>query len=241
MDLEQKKKLNDERTIILKLWMQWFEIPLILLGCCWLVLIILEFTQGLSPFLETVSFTIWIIFLIDFFIRFLLAPLKVKFLKSQWITLVALAIPAFRIFNSFEVMEEVRGYYLVRVFTGIRHGMEILGETFGRHGFGYIVGLTVIVILIGSAGMYALEGKFVDYGEAVWWTAMLMTTLGSDYWPKTPEGQVLCLGLALYALAIFAYIVGNFVSFFIEKGRKEKIEKNQVKDNQNREIDRKKS
>jgi voltage-gated potassium channel len=29
----------------------------------------------------------------------------------------------------------------------------------------------------------------IDYGNALWWTAMVMTTIGSDYFPKTAEGR----------------------------------------------------
>ncbi len=61
-----------------------------------------------------------------------------------------------------------------------------------------MVGLTVIVTLIGAAGIYAFERQLsdgtgiTDYGTALWWTAMVMTTMGSDYFPKTAEGRVLC-------------------------------------------------
>jgi voltage-gated potassium channel len=44
---------------------------------------------------------------------------------------------------------------------------------------------------------------------------MLMTTLGSEYWPQTPEGRVLCLLLSIYALAVFGYLTASIASFFI--------------------------
>ncbi|WP_228055032.1 hypothetical protein [Gloeocapsopsis crepidinum] len=42
--------------------------------------------------------------------------------------------------------------------------------------------------------MYAFESNtpdgcgLNDYGAALWWTAMLITTIGSEYWLQTPEG-----------------------------------------------------
>lgn len=90
-----------------------------------------------------------------------------------------------------------------------------------RRGFGYVLILTLIVTLVGAAGMYAFEGTtldgsgFKDYGTAVWWTAMLMTTMGSEYWPKSPEGRVLCFILALYAFAVFGYVTATLATFFI--------------------------
>ncbi len=96
-----------------------------------------------------------------------------------------------------------------------------MAASISRRGFGYVVALTVIVTLIGAAGMYAFENEIADvsglhnYGTALWWTAMLITTMGSEYWPKTPEGRVLCFFLALYAFAVFGYVTATLATFFI--------------------------
>jgi voltage-gated potassium channel len=80
---------------------------------------------------------------------------------------------------------------------------------------------TVIITLAGAAGMYAFEQEvpnspgFENYGTALWWTAMLMTTMGSDYFPQTPEGRILCFLLALYAFAVFGYVTATLATFFI--------------------------
>jgi voltage-gated potassium channel len=34
---------------------------------------------------------------------------------------------------------------------------------------------------------------------------MIMTTLGSEYWPRSPEGACSAWLLALYAFAVFGY------------------------------------
>jgi voltage-gated potassium channel len=39
--------------------------------------------------------------------------------------------------------------------------------------------------------------------------------MGSEYWPKTPEGRVLCFLLALYAFAVFGYVTATLATFFI--------------------------
>ena len=56
--------------------------------------------------------------------------------------------------------------------------------------------MIAIVTLIGAAGIYAFErelpngtGGINDYGTVLWWTAMLMSTIGSDYFPKTPQAD----------------------------------------------------
>jgi voltage-gated potassium channel len=60
-----------------------------------------------------------------------------------------------------------------------------------------------------------VEGGFTSFGDALWWTSMLLTTMGSAYWPVTAEGRVLCILLAVYAFAVFGYITAAFASFFV--------------------------
>lgn len=80
---------------------------------------------------------------------------------------------------------------------------------------------TVMVILLGAGGMLAFEpstevnGGFTGYADALWWTAMLVSTMGSGFWPLTPEGRVLALLLSMFGLALFGYITASFATFFI--------------------------
>lgn len=201
----------------------WLELPMVVLGLAWLLILVLELTRGVRPWLQTAATVIWIIFIVEFLMRLVLAPRKLGYLKSNWLTAIALAVPALRIFRVLRVLQvfrAARGLRLFRVITGINRGMRALGGTLGRRGFGYVVVLTTVVILVGGAGMYAFEnlpgGRGLNsYGEAVWWTAMIMTTLGSQYWPQTAEGQILCFLLAVYALGVFGYITATLASFFI--------------------------
>jgi len=219
--------LDAERRELLARLEDWLETPMLVLGFVWLALLILEFTRGLSPPLETTGTIIWIVFIVDFILKFALAPDKSDYLKANWLTALALAVPALRVFRVFRVVRVLRaaraarGLRLFRVVSSLNRGMRALGATMRRRGFGYVVALSVIVALSGAAGMYAfeneqLEGRgFESYGEALWWTAMVMTTMGSDSFPKTTEGRVLCFALAVYAFAVFGYVTATLATFFV--------------------------
>jgi voltage-gated potassium channel len=49
---------------------------------------------------------------------------------------------------------------------------------------------------------------------------MMMTTIGSDYYPKTAEGRILCFFLALYAVVVFGYLTATLATFFIDRDAK---------------------
>jgi voltage-gated potassium channel len=205
----------------------WLEMPMLVLGFVWLALLIIEFIWGLSPLLETAGTVIWIIFIVDFALKFVLAPRKWAYLKSNWLTAVALLIPALRVLRVaralrvLRVARAARGVRLVRVVSSVNRGMRALGATFARRGFGDVVALTAIVTLAGAAGMYAFErgaagGRALNsYGAALWWTAMIMTTMGSEYWPQSGAGRVLCFFLALYAFGVFGYVTATLATFFV--------------------------
>lgn len=224
LNLEEKQALEQERNEILQQLEDWLEMPMLILALVWLLLFIIELVRGLTPILDAVSTTIWIIFILDFLLEFSLAPRKVAYLRRNWLTALSLLLPALRIFRIFRVLRTVRavrGLQLLRVMSRTNQGMKALAATVHRRGFGYVLGLTIIVTLMGAAGMYAFESQVADesglksYGNALWWTAMLITTMGSEYSPKTAEGRVLCFFLALYASAVFGYVTATIATFFI--------------------------
>ena len=227
----QKRQPDDgekmDRLVALAGLEAWLERPMQVLGFVWLGLLVLELTLGLSPLLTTATTIIWVIFIIDFGIRLALAPDRSDYLRTNWLSVLSLLVPALRVFRiaravrMLRVARATRGVRLVRVVGSLNRGMRALGRTMERRGLGYAVALTILVTLGGAAGMYAFESELPDgrgldsYPSALWWTAMIMTTLGSDYWPQTPEGRVLCVLLALYAFGVFGYLTASLASFFI--------------------------
>jgi voltage-gated potassium channel len=125
----------------------------------------------------------------------------------------------FRVARLLRLTRVGRGLRLFRVISSLNRGMRALAANLRRRGFGYVIALTLLVVFAGAAGMYAFEneipGGLNSYGEALWWTTMIMTTLGSQYWPQTFEGRVLCVFLALYAFAIFGYVTATLATFFV--------------------------
>ncbi len=95
--------------------------------------------------------------------------------------------------------------------------MRALGASMQRRGLPYLVALTLVVLFAGAAGMYAFEQEqgLHSYPEALWWTAMLLTSLGSEYWPQTGAGRLLCFLLGLYGFGIFGYVTAALASFFV--------------------------
>lgn len=223
LDLEGEPD-EEERWQVLSQLEEWLERPMLVLSFLWLCLVLVELawtTAGVFEFLGTL---IWIVFVLEFALRFALAPRKGRFLRRNPITVVALLAPAFRFLHALRFLRLARGLRLlrlVRIVGTANRGLNALRKSFERRGLGYVLVATALVVLLGAGGMLAfepapeVEGGFTGYWDALWWTAMIVTTMGSGFWPATAEGRALALLLSLYGFAIFGYITASFASFFI--------------------------
>ncbi len=225
VEAETKQELEQERLELLHQLDEWLELPLVVLGFVWLALLVVEFTWGISPLLANISTVIWIIFIVDFLIKFTLAPRKLAYLRRNWLTVLSLIAPALRVIRVVSLMRVLRtaraarSLRLLRVVSSTNRGMKALRASMGRRGLGYLVVLTALVTMAGAAGMYAFESEVANgldsFGRSLWYTAMIMTTLGSEYWPQTAEGRVLTFLLSLYAIGVVGYLTASLASFFI--------------------------
>lgn len=212
---------------------------MVVLGFVWLVLIVVDFTVGLSPILQLLSRIIWLAFGFDFAIGLIIAPHRLTYLRKQWLTALSLLLPALRVVRVTRVFALARGVRVARTFrllsllASMNRGMAATRTFLARRRFGYVLALTLIVTFAGAAGMLQFENRasliesgvigvgadatvgLDNYGEAVWWTAMIITSLGSEYWPQTPEGRILCWLIGLYGFAVFGYITATLSSLFV--------------------------
>lgn len=212
---------EQERWQVLTQMEDWLERPMLILSFVWLSLVLIELIWTTSGVFELLGTMIWIVFILEFVLRFALAPKKIRFLRRNPITIIALVAPAFRFLRALRFLRLGRGLRLVRIVGTANRGVTALRRSFVRRGLGYVLTTTALVILLGAGGMLAFEsageisGGFSGYGDALWWTAMLVSTTGSGFWPETPEGRVLALLLSIYGLAVFGYITASFATFFI--------------------------
>jgi len=202
----------------------WLRTPMVLLSLVWLAIVVLQLMGNSNGFLAGVATVIWILFILEFAVSFALAPAKLAYLKRNWLTAIALIIPALRLFRAvaaFRALSGLRGVQLVRIVGTANRGMNALRGTLKRRGFGYVGALTLLVLTLGAAGMLYFEpasqvkGGFTSYWDSLWWTGMLLTTIGSQYWPVTPEGRALSFLLSLYGVGVLGYLAATLASWFI--------------------------
>jgi voltage-gated potassium channel len=232
-DLDDKKAQETERWQLLRTLDRMLEGPLIVLAFVWLALLVAEFVVGSDVRFDVLVYAIWIVFIIEVVIELVIAPDRVAYFRGNWLKVIALLVPALRALRVLRALRflraarAVRSASLLRLLTSLNRGMGALARTLDRARFVYVVALTVLVIVIGAAGLLFLERPaapelqaageraMTTYGEALWWTAMTMTTVGTDYFPVTAEGRLLGWLLSVFALGVFGYVTATMASHLL--------------------------
>jgi voltage-gated potassium channel len=200
---------------------------MLLLSFVWFLVIITELVNGTSPLLLSLGTVLWVLFVIYFGLRLAIVPDRVIFLKRNWLFVLAILVPVLRFFPFLQRLPLARaltatfGMQVIWMFASADQGLQSLRRTMGRRGTGYALTFTAVVLLAGAAGMLHFENDSADpqgihnYPKALWWVAMQITNIGSGYRPVTVGGHVICLGISIFAVAIFGYLTAVFAAFFI--------------------------
>ena len=200
---------------------------MLLLSFVWFLVIITELVNGTSPLLLSLGTVLWASFVFYFSLRLAIVPNRVTFLKRNWLFVLAILVPVLRFVPYLQSYPLARaltatfGMQVIWMFASADQGLRALRRTVGRRGTGYVLTMTMVVILAGAAGMLHFENDSPDpqgihsYPKALWWVAMQITNIGSGYRPVTVGGHVLCLGISIFAVAMFGYLTAVFAAFFI--------------------------
>lgn len=203
------------------------------LAFIWIALVVVSIVDPMPAVKQGLAF-IWYVFIGDFCLRALVAPDKRNFLKHNWLGTISLLLPALRAFQIFSFLTTMPLFAisthgtLLLILSSINRSMSALGKLMRRRGTGYVVTLTFIVIVASAAGVLSYEkpvhaaNGIHNIWQALYWAAMMVTTIGSDYWPQTAGGKLLTVCLSLYGVAILSYIAAALASFFVGHDARDK-------------------
>jgi hypothetical protein len=87
----------------------------------------------------------------------------------------------------------------------------------------YVVGSTVVLVTVSSLAMLEAERGFPgsninDYGQALWWAMVTMTTVGyGDKIPVSGTGHFIAVGLMIAGIALLGTVTATLASWLVQK------------------------
>lgn len=160
----------------------------------------------------TFQFWVCVAFMATFFIELKLATDKRAYLRSRWVFLI-LSIPFLNILNLTDIHVSTHAIYFLRFIPLARGGLAIaIIINYFTHNriTGVFATYTAILLLtVYFCSLIILEAEHTvnpqipDFGEALWFAFMVVTTIGCDIAPVTVIGKVLQFVLAAMGMIMF--------------------------------------
>ena len=112
---------------------------------------------------------------------------------------------------------------LLRVATVLTEVLRRARSILTHKGLHYVV-LSAMVIVFAAAGLeYHFEAgaagsNIHDFGDALWWAVVTVTTVGyGDRFPVTPGGRGVAVVLMLVGIGLVGTVTATVASYFIEQ------------------------
>lgn len=198
----------------------WTSGLLNLLSVALLAILVVRFTVALSPEwrhrLNRLSAEIWAVFAVDVAVQLALTADRKRFLARNWLLALSVVLPAVRVVHVARVLLTLHELSLAHVLGAANNATRTLSRMLRGHQFGRALALTGVVTVVGAAGLVAFEGGGArGYGNALWWSAAFVATVGSDFQPRTIEGRILALLLVAWGLGVVGYVTAGIASYLV--------------------------
>jgi voltage-gated potassium channel len=168
------------------------ETPMMVLAVLWLPVLIVPYVVNLDPTVaesfRVVDYIVWALFVFEYLTKLVLTPTRGRFVRTHIADLIVIAVPMFR---PLRILRVLRIGALATAVT--KRGRAV----FTHHGLHYVLLCAVLIVFAGSAIELGFEhhahgSNIHNYGQALWWAIVTVTTVGyGDHFPVSPGGALL--------------------------------------------------
>ena len=221
--METKTELRPEMTQGQQTWHKYTDVPLIVASLAYLIAYTWRAIGDLSGVgwtLTTLTMTTtWLMFLIDYVVRFATAKERVRWFVTHWFDLLCVMVPVLRL------------VILLRVFTQLGSRWASPGDRMRVQVMVYGIGASVILVYISALAVLEAErnaagATIKTFRDAIWWACVTVSTTGyGDYTPVTSAGRLTATALMFGGMALIGVTTATLASLMIEIASRHEAEK----------------
>ena len=196
-------------------WESRAEVPLLLLAVAFLVsyawpILDPALDHDLAQVLDLATWTIWVVFAVDFIIRVALADERGTYVWKHWYDVVLIIVPLLRPLRLLRLLAFAR--ILNRSAAGNlagRVGVHVAGAAVAAIGMGALAAL--------DAERADPEANILSIGDALWWASTTVTTVGyGDRYPVTTPGRLIAVVLMMVGIAVVGSLTAIIAAWLVE-------------------------
>ncbi|MGJ5750250.1 voltage-gated potassium channel [Streptomyces puniciscabiei] len=212
---------DDSRSVR---WTQRTEIPLFVASLVFLTAYATHvLATGMPPFWHVVCLSVmlglWLVFAADYAVRWRLSGQGLRFVTTHLLHTVVVLLPL------------LRPLRIVPLYDAVQRKAGQPRLSLHARVISYAGLSTVLLGFSGALAVYQAErgapgATMHTFGDAVWWAASTLTTVGyGDITPVTAMGRVIATGMMIGGLALLGAVTGSFSSWLMQTFSREGDEK----------------
>ncbi|AWK74936.1 ion transporter [Rhodococcus oxybenzonivorans] len=154
---------------------------------------------------------IWILFIIDYLTRLMLADRRGRWFVYHLHELAIVVLPI------------LRPLRLLRLLTVVSFLQRSVGGALRGRVVTYAITGTTLLIVVASLAMLdaerdASDATITTFPDALWWAVVTVTTVGyGDLSPVTPTGRLIAVGLMVAGIALLGVVTATLASWLVQK------------------------
>ena len=219
----------------LVLWRKWTDGPLLIIAIGSLPLLLLEIvsnrlTSADKTFLLIVNLTVFFAYAIDYVVEMMVTPEKIKYVRSEWSSLIIVVAQMFAILPAMSFLGFLRSARALRVVSSLTRiiGISIASRAQGREilkkrAVSFAFGLAGFTLITSAVGFTLVEdvgkdGRINSFFDALLWSGSTITTVGyGDIYPITAAGKIIALFTMLVGISTLAVVTAKIAQFLIKE------------------------
>jgi voltage-gated potassium channel len=205
-------------------WTSATDLLLTVLALLWVPVLIIPLVTtvpaDVAYSFDVVSGLVWACFALDYLVRFYLAPGRVHWFTHHLLDLAVVALPVFRPLRALRLFRLLELARVGVIFVNAVHRTRRILTHRGLH----IVLLAVVGMVFVCAALvlvaerHAPGANIHNYGQALWWGAVTVTTVGyGDRFPVTAAGQAVAVVLMITGIGLIGVLTATVASYFVEE------------------------
>lgn len=205
-------------------WGRRLEAPMVLAAIWILIDWYLESKNLTNSYTSFASdWLIWMVFLSELIIMFILVDDRIRYLKQNWMSplIVLGGLPVLWGVDTFYtgLLRTMRLALTIGIFLRVSKDTR---DLLSRHNLGITLFICFVILVISGLLISGIDPAFETPVDGLWWAWVTVTTVGyGDLVPQTTEGRIFGALLILMGLGMFSMLTASFSVFFIEQDERE--------------------